>query len=123
MSGRQAFVAMMKSAYFRERHYLAFLRTLDPPGLRSVLVQTQMCSAGVVISEITFKDAVQVSSAQHYDVIQTFAPDGTNQPFDVRGLPGRTWRDPDFLQSETHGALLEFQAVNAVAIAEQVFRS
>ena len=41
MSGRQAFVVMMKSAYFRERHYLAFLRTLHPPGLRSILVQSR----------------------------------------------------------------------------------
>ena len=67
-------IAMMQSANLGERHDLALFRWLHPPRLRGILVQTQMCSAGVVVREITFKHAVQVSLVQHDDVIQTIAP-------------------------------------------------
>src|SRR6266478_4437693 len=40
---------MMQSANLGERHDLALLRRLHPPGLRGILVQTQMCSAAMVV--------------------------------------------------------------------------
>jgi len=58
---------------------------------------------------------------EHDDMIQTFVPYGTNQRFDVRRLPRRTRRNPNFFQSQSHGASLEFQAVDAIAVIEQDF--
>ncbi len=49
ISGGPAFVAMMQSANFGERNDVALLQRLDSPRLGSILVQTQMRSAGVVI--------------------------------------------------------------------------
>ena len=74
ISSGSPFIAMMQSANLGERHDLALLRRLHPPRLRGILVQTQMCSAGVVVREIIFKHAVQVSLVQHDEVIQTIAP-------------------------------------------------
>ena len=54
------------------------------------------------------------------DVIQAFAPHGTDQPFHIRGLPGRVGRDAEFLQTQGLGAVLELLPVNAVAVTKQV---
>ena len=63
-----------------------------------------------------------MSLSGHDDVIQTFAPHRANQPLDVGRLPGRARRNAQFFQSQRANARLKFQAVDAVAIAEQVFR-
>ena len=76
----------------------------------------------MIIGEIAREQPVQVSLAEHDDVVQTFAADRTNQPFDIRRLPRGAWRNPEFLQSQCQSACLEFEAVDAIAISEEVFR-
>ena len=65
---------------------------------------------------------VQVSLAEHDDMVQTFAADRTDQPFNVRRLPGGAWRNLEFFESQGDGACLKFEAVDAVAISKQIFR-
>ena len=63
-----------------------------------------------------------VSLVQYDHVIETLAPDRTDQPFDVRGLPGRAGRSPEFLQAQSRGPALEVPAVDSIAVSAQVFR-
>ena len=65
---------------------------------------------------------MQVILVEHDDVIQTFAADRPDQPLDVRRLPGRSRCNWDFLQAQSLGAILEFQAVNAITVPQQVLR-
>ena len=83
---------MMESAHLGKGNDRSLLRSLDRAMVRVVLVQGQVrsapvISAPVILGEISFEQAVQVSLVEHDDVIQAFAPDGTNEPFDVRRLP------------------------------------
>ena len=87
-SGRQAFVAMVQAAYLGERDDLALLRTLHWSWFRGIFVQAQVGPTPVVILEVGFEQAVQVSLIEHDNVVQTLAADRAHQPFDVRRLPG-----------------------------------
>ena len=63
-----------------------------------------------------------MSWVEDKDVVQAFAPNRTDQPFDVRRWPGRARSDPDRFQAQSYGAAPEFQTVNAIAVTEQIFR-
>ena len=122
ISGRETIAAMMKSAHLGKHNNLSLLRSLHRPRFRGIFVQAQMGPTPVIIGKIGFKQTVQVSLVEHDDVIQTFATDRTNQPFDVRRLPRRARHNPDFLQAQSLGAALELQAVDAITVTEQVLR-
>jgi hypothetical protein len=47
---------MVQSPHFGECDDGSLLRRFHPPGLRSIFAKTQMTSAGVIISEITYPD-------------------------------------------------------------------
>ena len=87
-SGRQAFVAMVQTAHLGERDDLALLRTLHWSWFRGIFVQAQVGPTSVVIGEIGFEQAVQMSLIEHDNVVLTLAADRANQPFDIRRLPG-----------------------------------
>ena len=48
---------------------------------RRILLQRPMRSNAVIIGRIVFQDSAQMCLAQNDDVIQTFAPDRSDQPF------------------------------------------
>ena len=100
LSGGQAFVAMVKSTNFREGYDPSRVRSAHRARFGSILAQRQVRSAPMIIGEIAREQPVQVSLAEHDDMVQTFAADRTNQPFDIRGLPRGARRNPEFLQSE-----------------------
>jgi hypothetical protein len=54
--------------------------TCRPPGARSIFLRTQMCSARVIVSEITFTHRVQVISVQRDTVSKTLRDDWSNGP-------------------------------------------
>ena len=107
---------MVQAAHLWERDDLPLLRSLHWARCRGILVQPQMGPTPMIIGKIGFEQTVQVSLVEHDDVIQTFAADRTNQPFDVRRLPRRARRNPDFLQAQSLGAASELQTVNAIAV-------
>ena len=47
-----------------------------------------MCSRPMIIGEIRGQDTSQMALAENDDVIQTLAPDGSDQSFRKRILPG-----------------------------------
>ena len=77
---------MMQSAQLGKRNDVSLLRTLHRSRFRGILVQAQMGPTPVIIGEISFEQAVQASLVDHDDMVQAFAPDGTDQPFDARYL-------------------------------------
>ena len=61
--------------------------------------------------------------AQDNDVVHTFAPDRSDQPFGKAILPGRGWCRR--LVPDAHGAqsACDYSAIDPVAIADEVARS
>src|ERR1700731_2574235 len=82
-----------------------------------------MRSHAVVIVRIVFQNPAQMCLAQNNDVIQTLAPDRSDQPFDKAILPRRGWCGR--LVPDAHGAQTarDDAAIDPVAIADEVVRS
>src|ERR1700736_5734990 len=82
-----------------------------------------MRSETVVIVSIGFQDPMQMHLAQDNDVVHTFTPDRSDQPFGKAILPGRGWSGR--LVPDAHGAQSsrDDAAIDPVAIADEVTRS
>ncbi len=82
-----------------------------------------MCSNAVVVARVRFQNSAQMCLAQNNDVVQTFTPDRSDQPFGKAVLPGRGWCDR--LVPDAHGAqsARDDAAIDPVAIADEVVRS
>src|SRR5882672_1607760 len=78
-------VVVMKSAQDGVRTYDA--GSLDRTRDRRILVQRPMRSNAVVIGRIVFQNAAQMFLAQDNDMVQTLAPDRSDQPFGKAILP------------------------------------
>src|SRR3979490_2996805 len=82
-----------------------------------------MRSNAVVIGRIVFQNSAQMCLAQNDDVIQTLAPDRSDQPFDKAILPRRGWCGR--LVPNAHGAqsARDDAAIDPMPIADEVVRS
>src|ERR1700710_1319486 len=82
-----------------------------------------MCSNFVVIASIESQDSAQMHLAQDNDVVHTFTPDRSDQPFGKAILPGRGCCGR--LVPNAHGAqsARDDAAIDPVAIADEVVRS
>ena len=120
ISGRPTFVTMMQSANFGKRGDVALLRWPHRSKLQSIFIQPQVRAPAMIIGQVTLKDTVQVSSVRHDHMVQAFTPERTDEAFQVGRLPGRAGRNPELLQPQNLGAVLEGQTINAVPVWEQV---
>src|ERR1700686_4742599 len=82
-----------------------------------------MRSNAVVIGRIAFQNPAQTFLAQNDDMVQTLAPDRSDQPFGKAVLPGRGWcgrlvPDPHGSQSACCDG-----AIDPIAITDHVTRS
>src|SRR5580692_4361817 len=82
-----------------------------------------MRSNAVVIGRIVFQNPAQMFLAQDNDVVQTLAPDRSDQPFGKAILPGRSWCD--WLVPDPHGAQSAYDdcTVDPIAIPDHIIRS
>src|ERR1700686_2789919 len=82
-----------------------------------------MRSNAVVIGRIVFQNPAQMFLAQDNDVVQTLAPDRSDQPFGKAILPRRTWCDR--LVPDPHGAQSAYDdcTVDPIAIPDHITRS
>src|SRR5260221_7316650 len=82
-----------------------------------------MSSDAVVIVRIRSQDLAQMHLAQDNDVVHTFTPDRSDQPFDKAILPRRGWCGR--LVPDAHGAqsARDGGAINAIPIADEEVRS
>src|SRR4030088_2773290 len=112
---------MMKSAQDGVRIYGtgSLNRTRD----RRILLQRPMRSNAVVIGRIVFQNSAQMCLAQNDDVIQTLAPDRSDQPFGKAILPRRT--GCDMLFPNAHGAqsACDDGTIDAIPVPDHVARS
>src|SRR5467141_3698853 len=81
-----------------------------------------MRSDAIVIVGVGFQDPTQMHLAQDNDVVHTFTPDRSDQPFHKAILPGRGWCGR--LVPNAHGAqsARDDAAIDPVAIADEVAR-
>src|SRR5260370_24361083 len=82
-----------------------------------------MGSPAVVIVRIVFQNPTQMFLVQDNDVVQTLAPDRSDQPFGKAVLPRRG--RCNWLVSDTHGtqSARDDSAVDPVAITDHIARS
>src|SRR5258708_30564590 len=82
-----------------------------------------MCSNFIVIASIGSQEWAQMRLAQDNDVVHTFTPDRSDQPFDKAILPRRGWCGRPV--PDAHGAqsARDDAAIDPVAIADEVVRS
>ena len=77
----------------------ALLRGFDAPRYWSVVIKRLMRARGVVVVDVFGEDPSQVRFAEKDETVEAFTADRSDHPFSERVLPGRTWRDHDFLDS------------------------
>src|SRR5258708_30240614 len=89
---------------------------------RCILVQGSMRSEAIIIVGVGFQDPTQMHLAQDNDVVHTFTPDRSDQPFDKAVLPRRAWCGR--LVPDAHGtqSAPDDAAIGPVAIADEVGR-
>ena len=115
-------VAVVQAADFGTLHDLARRGELDRPEVGCVLVEREMGARLMVIGEVAGQDAAQVSFAEDEDVIQTLAPDRTDEALGERILPRAVRRRENFLDPHALHAVPERLAIDLVTIAEEVGR-
>src|SRR5260370_18358567 len=55
-------------------------------------------------------------------MVQAFPPNGTNDSFNISPLPWRAGRPKNFFDVHDFDLLAEFESVNTIPIAQQIFR-
>jgi|ERR1700730_16942496 hypothetical protein len=89
---------------------------------RGVFVERPMSPQRIVVGSILRQNPTQVRFTQNDYMVDTLAPDRSDQPFGEAVLPRRGWGDG--LVTDAHGAhsTCEDGAVEAIPIADQVVR-
>ena len=78
---------MMQSANFRERDHVSFGRRLNAACRWGVLLQGEVCSRPVIVGDVRGQEASQMSLAEDDHVVQTLAPNGSDQSLRIWVLP------------------------------------
>ena len=81
-----------------------------------------MGSSVVVVREVASQEVAQVTLAQDQDMVETVAPDRSDQAFGEGILPRASGSREDFLDLHALHALAERLTVDRVAIAEEIGR-
>jgi hypothetical protein len=93
---------------------------LNGPELGCILVEREVRATLMIILEVAGQDAAQVRLAENENVIQTLAPDRTDQALGERILPGAVRRREDFVDAHAFHAMPKVLAVDLVAIAQEI---
>jgi len=101
--GCLAGVAMMEPTDQGQGDDVAVVGCFNCARFRSILVQRPVRAVLMIIAEIIRESPPQVVLVEHDHVVQTFATDGADQPFDARILPGGAWRNELLFQTQAKG--------------------
>src|ERR1700682_2855522 len=82
-----------------------------------------MCSDAIVIVRIVFQNAAPMCLPQNNDVIQTLAPDRSDQPFGKAVLPRRGWCGRPVPNAHGSQSACDDGAIDPSAITDHVTRS
>jgi hypothetical protein len=101
---------------------LAFFGRRHPPNLRGIFVQTPVRPPAVVICQIPSQRVAHMSLIMHHDAVEALAPDRADEPLHLRGWTRRTRRNAQCFESQSPGATVELQAIEAVPVPQEVLR-
>jgi len=121
LGSRSPCISVMKATDLSNRHHVTPFRRLDLAGRRCVSIKGKVRAGLVIIGEVAFEDVHEVRLIEHDHVIQTFTPDGANQPFNIRRLPRRSKGDWNLLDAHAFDALAKIAAVDRVSVTNHVF--
>jgi hypothetical protein len=76
----------------------------------------------MVVAQIASENASEVGLVEDDHMVETLPPDGTDDPFDIRILPGRARRYENLLDTESMHGSVEVISVDPVPVANQVTR-
>jgi hypothetical protein len=93
---------------------------LDGPGLGWVLSQRKVRPGSVVGVDVATNHAQQLRFGERDDMVETVPTEGSDDPFDVRVLPGRSGSDDHLRKPEALDASVEHLAVDPIAVANHV---
>src|SRR5258708_971418 len=85
-----------------------------------ILIQGQVSPRLIIVASVRFQDPAQMCLAQDNDVVHTFTPDRSDQPFDKAILPRRGWCGR--LVPDSHGtqSACDDGAVDPIAVSDHV---
>src|SRR5882672_2974399 len=88
-----------------------------------ILVQGQVRPRLIIVASVRFQNPAQMCLAQDNDVVDTFTPDRSDQPFDKAILPGRGRCNR--LVPDAHGtqSTCDDRTVDAIPVPDHVARS
>src|SRR2546426_4920093 len=81
-----------------------------------------MSASAVIVVEVAGQDAAKVSFAENENVIQTLAPDRTDEALGERILPGAVRRSKDFVDPHALHSVPKLLAVDLVTVAQEIGR-
>ena len=110
---------MVESTEARERDNISFVRGLDEASRGRITVERHVGPVFVVVTRIRAHASEQVKLIEHDEVIDNFAPEGSDQPLDVTVLPRRSRHDSQLPDAEVAHATIERRAVDPVTVADQ----
>ncbi len=113
---------MMETADLWKRDHRTLGDGLDRSWCRRVLRQREMSPGAVIVGQISGQYAPEMRLVEDDHVIETLAPHGSDQAFDVWILPGAQGARDDFADAHAGDPPPEQVTVDCVPIAQEPAR-
>jgi len=113
---------MVEAADLGEGDNLASMRQLDLPRHGAVHVQGAVSAEGMIVMEIPGERTLEMPFSENEHMVEAFAPDAPDDPFNIRGLPWAPRGDYDLLDAHVLDPSPEKRAIDPVPIPEHVSR-
>ena len=111
---------MVQSSDLRCRDYTSLVAALNRSRFRSVFAERQMGTASMVVFDEHPEPATQISLTEYDHVVEAFASNRSNDPFDVCPLPWRARSRQYLLDAHGFDLLDELTTEDAVAVSEHI---
>src|SRR5215471_11273000 len=121
-SRRSPLIVMMQPTHFWDFLNQSKLRPLDRPRYRTIHIQRPVRAPMMVILEVPGQEPSQMSLVQANHVVQAFAANTPDQPFDVGVLPRTLRGDEHFFDAHVSHPPPKGCAIDAVSIGQQISR-
>jgi hypothetical protein len=112
----------MQAPDFWNLHDPARVGELDGPDVRRILVEREIRASSVIVRDVAGQDSTQVVFAEDENIMQTLAPDRTDEPLREGILPRAVRGREDFLDPQALYSVPKRLAVNAVTVAQEIGR-
>jgi len=86
----------------------------------AVATERQMRTHGVVVTEVSAKQASEMPLVEHNEMIEAFPADGADDALGEGILPGRVGRDEDLVHAHAVDSTVKGVAVDRVTIPEEI---